>query len=146
MEESGSSAGRSRHAPLAIIKDAVEARWNAAASLWEVNALAGLYTRDALFFGLLPDLYVGRSEIERYFDSYRNIVTGVSLNLVEQHTRQLTPDAFVAQGFGQILNYRSNSAIELNRVRTSLVIVRVEGEWLISLHHFSHVPQADDTN
>ena len=141
MDESGRPAGESSEALLEIIKASVEARWNAAAAAWDVKALALTYTREALLFGLLPDLYVGRLEIERYFNAYKDTITGVSLDLVEQEIRQLAPEVFAAQGFGHIINYRSDSLVKPNRVRTSLVIVRADGEWLISLHHFSQVPK-----
>ena len=141
MDESGRAAGDPQVALLEIIKNRIEARWNAAASVWDVKALARVYTREALFFGLLPELYVGRLEIERYFSAYKDIIRGVSLDLVEQETRQLAPSVFVAQGFGHIVNYHSDFIVKANRVRTSLVVERVEGQWLICLHHFSHVPQ-----
>ena len=125
-----------------IVKDEIEAKWNAAASTWDVQALARLYTRDAVFFGLLPKLYIGRSEVERYFSTYRAALRGVTLSLVEQEIRVLAPEAFAAQGFGDLLNYRSIGDVQPNRVRTSLVVVRADGQWRISLHHFSQIPDS----
>lgn len=86
--------------------------------------------------------YVGRAEVERYFNAYKDVLAGVSLNLVEQEIRALSPTAFLAQGFGNIRNYRKSGETVPNRVRTSLGIVKTDGEWKIMLHHFSQVPPA----
>src|SRR5690606_2436805 len=110
---------------------------NAAASTWDIKALSDIYCEDALFFGLLPALYKGRSEIEMYFGSYQDNLDSVSLNLVEQHIRSLAPGIFLAQGFGDILNRHRNGASTERKVRSSFVIKYVEGIWKISLHHFS---------
>lgn len=126
---------------LEILKDEIEASWNAAASEWDAKALTRLYTENALFFGLLPKLYVGRPEIETYFLNYKHTLRRVTLDLVDQELRPLSGDAFAAQGFGNLLNYSLDGELLPNRVRTSLVIVKVASEWQISLHHFSHIPQ-----
>ena len=123
-----------------VLKDEIEAGWNAAAATWDPEALTGLYTKDAIFFGLLPKFYVGRSEIHEYFSSYVDVLKGVSLELVEQEVRPLSPEAFVAQGFGHLKNYRKDGNLLENRVRTTLVVRRVGERWMISLHHFSNVP------
>ena len=72
------------------ILDQIQKRWNDAAATWDIKALAQIYTPDAVFFGLLPRLYVGRSEVEEYFGSYRDVLEGVSLNLVRQNIRLYT--------------------------------------------------------
>ena len=89
---------------------------------------------------MLPELYVGQAEIERYFGAYRDILTRVTLNLVDQEIRPLSPTALVAQGFGNIVNYRKSGEVVPNRVRTSLAIAKTDGVWKIVLHHFSQVP------
>ena len=104
-------------------------------------ALARLYTRDAVFFGLLPQAYVGRSEIERYCRSYQGVLKSVALNFVEQEVRLLALNVFAAQGFGDIVNFPQDGDISPNRVRTSLVIVKADGLWRIALRHFSQIPE-----
>lgn len=121
-----------------ILED-IQSRWNAAAAAWDPKALARVYTGDAVFFGLLPRLYIGRSEIEEYFGSYQSILEKVVLTLIDQNTRPVGPNAFAAQGFGNILNYNFNGTVSKNIVRSSLVIVEKAGEWQIALHHFSEL-------
>ena len=117
----------------------IQKRWNVAASTWDIKALSQIYSRDALFFGLLPNLYIGRAEIEKYFGSYLEVLNSVTLTLLEQNTRALGPSVFAAQGFGEIFNRRHDGSITTGKVRSSFVIVNVDGVWEISLHHFSEV-------
>jgi uncharacterized protein (TIGR02246 family) len=125
---------------LLSIMDDVEARWNAAASPWDASALADIYDDDALFFGLLPELFVGRRAIEAYFSHYVGLYSGVSLNLVDQDIREISPSIVAAQGFGEIQNTHANGQVVAVRVRTSLVMSRSAKGWGICLHHFSHIP------
>lgn len=117
----------------------IQERWNLAAATWNIKELAQIYTSDAVFFGLLPKLYVGRAEIEEYFASYKLILERVTLELVDQRMRPLGPHAFSAQGYGRIVNhYRDGSTIP-NTVRSSFVFVEMHDGWEISLHHFSNL-------
>lgn len=119
--------------------DQIQQRWNEASAPWDKRLLSQIYTQDALFFGLLPRLYVGRSEIEEYFGSYQLILEKVNLTLVDQNTRSLSRGLFAAQGFGEIVNYYRDGSVVKNRVRTSLIVVRTNGDWQIYLHHFSEL-------
>ncbi|MBY3465826.1 nuclear transport factor 2 family protein [Rhizobium laguerreae] len=119
----------------------IQARWNDAAATWDIKALARIYTDDAIFFGLLPRLFVGRPQVEEYFGSYEGILDCVRLNLVEQHIRSLGDHIFIAQGFGDIANRRVDGSIVHSRVRSSFVIKQDDGEWRIAMHHFSRADQ-----
>ncbi|MET3616355.1 hypothetical protein ABID16_004704 [Rhizobium aquaticum] len=119
--------------------DRIQQRWNEASETWNIKSLSQIYTHDALFFGLLPKLYIGRSEIEDYFATYQITLKRVTLALVDQNLRPLSGDAFAAQGFGDIVNYYRDGSVIKNRVRSSFVIVNSAGEWQISLHHFSEL-------
>ncbi|WP_292678880.1 nuclear transport factor 2 family protein [Mesorhizobium sp.] len=119
--------------------DQIQQRWNEASAPWDKRLLSQIYTQDALFFGLLPRLYVGRSEIEEYFGSYQLILEKVNLTLVDQNTRSLSRGLFAAQGFGDIVNYYRDGSVVKNRVRTSFVVSRINGDWQIYLHHFSEL-------
>lgn len=125
--------------PLSVTNE-VESRWNAAASPWNSAALADLYNDDALFFGLLPEFFVGRRAIEAYFSYYVGLYSGVTLSLVDQEIREISPTIVAAQGFGDIRNTRCDGLVVASRVRTSLVMTRSARGWGISLHHFSHIP------
>lgn len=121
-----------------IVLNEIQQRWNAAAATWDSKALARIYTSDAVFFGLLPRLYVGRPQVEEYFRSYEGALQGVTLSLVDQQIRSLGEGLFIAQGFGNIVNRHLDGTTVHNRVRTSFVAARTEGAWLIALHHFSN--------
>lgn len=125
-----------------LILNEIKQRWNEAAATWDSKALARIYTRDAVFFGLLPRLYVGRTEVEEYFDHYQGLLRSVTLSLVDQNIRSLSKGTFIAQGFGDIVNRHLDGTIVHNRVRSSFVVVETEGEWLIALHHFSSLIRA----
>jgi ketosteroid isomerase-like protein len=119
------------------VLDEIQSRWNGAASTWDTKGLASIYSEDALFFGLLPRLYVGRAQIEEYFGTYEGTLESVSLTLVEQNTRALAPGVFSAQGFGDIVNRHYDGKIVPRRVRSSFVIAERGGQSEILLHHFS---------
>lgn len=120
----------------------IEARWNAAAATWDPDKFAALYTDDALFFGGLPNLYVGSTGVHAYFSHYVGTVKSASVTFVDQHVKELARDTFLAQGFG---NFRVvlTSGTEFDNVqRTTLLIVRRAGQWKIAQHHFSSRPDA----
>lgn len=126
-----------------IILNQIEQRWNDAAATWDSRALSRIYTDDAVFFGLLPRLYVGRLNVEAYFRSYEGVLQGVTLSLIDQQIRSLEEGLFIAQGFGNIVNRHMDGTIVHNRVRTSFVVTETESAWLIALHHFSNVKPSE---
>lgn len=122
--------------------ESIESRWGSAAATWDPDKFAALYTDDALFFGGLPSLYVGSTEIHKYFSYYVGTVKAASIKFVDQQVRKLGPDAFLFQGFGNF-HVTLTSGAEFDSVqRTTLLIVRQAGEWKIAQHHFSTQPDA----
>jgi uncharacterized protein (TIGR02246 family) len=69
-----------------VIKD-VERRWNAAASTWDIDAFAAIYTGDALMFGGRADHSVGNEGVHAYFASYVGVLTSAEVTLTLQHIR-----------------------------------------------------------
>lgn len=120
----------------------LEAAWNKAALNWDVNALADLYTDDALFYGARPGLAVGRDGVLGYFKSYIGFLKSAKLHLIDQHIRVLAPDAFIAQGYGrfEFLSEARNQGEAT--LRTTWTVVRSGETWKIALHHFSLTPEA----
>jgi ketosteroid isomerase-like protein len=47
----------------------MQRRWAEAFARADPDALAALYAEDALFFGSMPDLYLQRSGVRRYFET-----------------------------------------------------------------------------
>jgi uncharacterized protein (TIGR02246 family) len=120
----------------------VQAAWNAAARHWDPQALAAVYTDDALFFGGRPGHAVGAGAIREYFASYDGVIESATLELVDQQFIPLSDDCFLAQGFGEFAFELSGNQQSRSRLRTTLVIARQHGEWRIRQHHFSATPES----
>ncbi|WP_174913468.1 YybH family protein [Burkholderia diffusa] len=119
----------------------VQAAWNAAARDWNPDALTGIYTADALFFGGRPGHSAGRDAIRTYFASYDGVIRSATLALVEQHFIRLGDDCFLAQGYGEFAFVLGDGNTSRSRLRTTLVIALQQGEWKIRQHHFSTSPE-----
>ena len=74
----------------------VQAAWNAAARDWNADALTGVYTTDALFFGGRPGHATGHEAIRAYFASYDGVIQSATLELVEQQFIRFGDDCFRA--------------------------------------------------
>ncbi|MBN3773435.1 SgcJ/EcaC family oxidoreductase [Burkholderia sp. Se-20378] len=119
----------------------VQAAWNAAAQNWNPDALAGVYTADALFFGGRPGHSTGSDAIHAYFASYVGVIRSATLELVEQHFIRFGDDCFLAQGYGEFAFVLGDGNTSRSRLRTTLVIASQAGEWKIRQHHFSTSPE-----
>jgi uncharacterized protein (TIGR02246 family) len=120
----------------------VQAAWNAAARRWEAGALTAVYTEDALFFGGRPGHSVGTGGIREYFASYEGVIESATLELVEQQFIRLADDCFLAQGYGEFAFVLSGGRPSRSRLRTTLIVVLLQGEWKIRQHHFSTTPES----
>ncbi|MDB5856378.1 MAG: hypothetical protein JWQ76_67 [Ramlibacter sp.] len=118
----------------------VLASWNRAAESWDVEALAALYTEDALMFGGRPGLAVGVAGMRGYFGSYVDVLASAHLALVDQYLVELAPEVYLAQGFGVFKFGRVDGGQTGTTMRTTLVIARRDGRWKIRQHHFSSIP------
>jgi len=119
----------------------VQSRWNRAAESWNVDQLTGIYAHDAMMFGGRPGLSAGIEGIRAYFASYSDQIAFTELELVEQHIVALTPDIYLAQGFCNFKFRLMNGENTGTRMRTTWVLRRTAGEWLIQQHHFSTIPE-----
>ncbi|AOI99932.1 YybH family protein [Burkholderia sp. LA-2-3-30-S1-D2] len=119
----------------------VQAAWNAAARDWNADALTGVYTTDALFFGGRPGHATGHEAIRAYFASYDGVIQSATLELVEQQFIRFGDDCFLAQGYGEFAFVLGDGTTSRSRLRTTLVIVAQQHEWKIRQHHFSASPE-----
>lgn len=120
----------------------VQAAWNAAASPWNPQSLAQVYSGDALFFGGRPGHAVGSEEILGYFKSYHQVIKSAALELVDQHVAPLGPSHFLAQGYGRFSFVLADDVATTTVLRTTLVLVLAQTTWKICGHHFSVSPDA----
>lgn len=122
--------------------DDIALRWNMAASPWCAEALAAIYSADALFFGGRPGHSVGVKAIYTYFNSYEGVIVSGNMDLLEQQLRCLSPSCVLSQGFVEFSFQLANGLATQSRLRTTLVLVRCERGWQIAQHHFSITPEA----
>lgn len=123
-----------------VLRD-VQSRWNKAARTWDVEGLTAMYTCDALMYGGRTGMSLGHSGMRAYFSSYLDLLASTTMQLRGQIMIELAPDVFLAQGysdFGFVLTSGKKSGTTM---RTTLIIVKREGEWLIIQHHFSSTPE-----
>jgi uncharacterized protein (TIGR02246 family) len=116
--------------------------FNRAAEHWDAEALALVYTEDALFFGGRPGHRVGRAAIRDYFASYAGVIRSSKLDFQDQHVVELAPDVFLAQGFGQFTFVLDGDKPSRSMLRTSVIVVRADGTWRVRQWHFSTTPSA----
>lgn len=114
---------------------ALEAKWSDAFAKWDLDALAALYTKDALFFGTAPDLFVGQDGVKTYFSK---LPKGVfkSAAFSDQHVIRLSAGVIVAAGsitFTREVNGQSSQL----PFRITLTMVKQGKGWKIAAHHAS---------
>ena len=116
-------------------------RWNAAASPFDPAALASLYSKKALFFGGLPDQYVGRAAIEQYFRHYSGSILAMNFQLQDQSLSCSSGGSLMMQGFACFHFDLAHQRTAQSKLRATLVLDREDEEWRICLHHFSPSPE-----
>lgn len=118
----------------------VESAWNAAALHWDVDGLTALYSDDATMFAGRPGMASGTQGVRAYFASYIGMLKSTQLELVEQAITELGPDALLTQGYGNFRFTLANGKPSSSTLRTTWLLARRDGRWLIVHHHFSATP------
>jgi ketosteroid isomerase-like protein len=120
----------------------VARQWSAAASPLDPESLSRLYTSDAVFFGGLPDHYVGRDQVKQYFSHYVPILSAIELVLREMVVVPVAGPLLLGQGFADFRFTLPSGKTTFNSLRATLGIIEREEGWGICLHHFSPPPLA----
>jgi hypothetical protein len=123
---------------LAAVQDA----WNQAGSVWGPDALAAIYTADALFFGGRPSHSVGQAAICDYFASYVGVIERGRMAWADTHCLALDAESFLAQGFVDFEFRLAGGRDTRSRLRSTWVIAQKVHGARIRLHHFSPPPDA----
>lgn len=118
----------------------VERAWNLAARRWDADALAAVYTPDALFFGGRPGHFVGCNSIREYFASYEGVIVSGTVKLVDQSLVEVTPQCFLSQGYAEFSFLLAGNESTRSRVRATFMLVRQGDVWKIRQHHVSASP------
>ena len=114
---------------------ALQAKWSDAFAKWDIDALAGLYTKDALFFGSAPELFVGADGVKTYFSK---LPKGVfkSATFSDQHVIRLSASAIVAAGLVTFTREVNGQTSQVP-FRITLTLLRQGKAWKIAAHHAS---------
>jgi uncharacterized protein (TIGR02246 family) len=112
----------------------MQRRWAEAFARADPDALAALYTEDALFFGSMPDLYLRRSGARRYFETLPKGYEAAGFG--ETQTVEINPDLIVSASFVTFTGEREGKRFCL-LYRMSWTLLRNGEEWQIASHHAS---------
>ena len=115
-------------------------RWAAAVSANDANAVAKLYTSDALLHGISsPKLYTGSEAIREYFRTAPE--SGNKVTIGERHMVVFADAAVMSVGFYQFDLFQNGIRVPRS-VRFTFVVVKRGADWLIAHHHSSSLPPA----
>ncbi|MGE0830396.1 MAG: nuclear transport factor 2 family protein [Hyphomonadaceae bacterium] len=115
-----------------IIVDEILAQWAGVFAQWDINALAALYTDDALFYGSAPALKIGPAGVRAYFQSLHPAAephvafTDIACATVAPNVIHMAAIAHFSAREGPVARARM----------THLYVLR-DGAWKIAGHHAS---------
>jgi uncharacterized protein (TIGR02246 family) len=119
---------------------AVIDHWAAAVSANDANAVAKLYTSDALLYGLTSfKLSAGSEAIREYFKTA--LERGNKVTIGERHMVVLADAAVMGVGFYQF-DLIQNGIRVPRSARFTFVVVKRGADWLIAHQHSSALPPA----
>jgi uncharacterized protein (TIGR02246 family) len=115
-------------------------RWAAAIGANDANAVAKLYTPDALLYGITSfKLHAGTEAIREYFKTAPEI--GKQITIGERHMVVLTDAAVMGVGLYQF-DLIENGIRVPRAARFTFVVVKRGTDWLIAHQHSSALPPA----
>lgn len=126
---------------LHAILDKVISTWNSAASRWKTHELGAIYTENACLLGGRPGHFVGRSEITQYFASYEGVILCGAIRCMDQVLSMAGSQHVIAQGHVHMSFELGTGNSTSSVLRSTLILIMEGGEWRISHHHFSPIPQ-----
>ncbi|MBR1120701.1 nuclear transport factor 2 family protein [Bradyrhizobium lablabi] len=113
------------------IASGVMAKWTAAFSKLDADALSSLYSKHALFFGSNPNLYRGRDGVASYFRGLPRWQSQ-SVRFTEVVAEQVNADLV---NFAGIAHFAFDG--DTLSVKMTWVIGREDFDWKIVSHHAS---------
>ena len=110
-------------------------RWSAAYSSNDPEAIAKLYTSDAILLGTVsPIMSEGIDAIVKYFTPTKG--SGNTNKLGERRTIVLGDNAVVVAGFYEFTRLQEGKPVPAPS-RFTMLVVKRDGEWRIAHHHSS---------
>ena len=115
--------------------NAVVERWSAAFSSNEPEAIAKIYTSDAILLGTVsPIMSEGTDAIVKNFTPTKG--TGNKNKLGDRRTIVLGDNAVVVTGFYEFTRMQEGKPVP-GPARFTMLLVKRDGEWRIAHHHSS---------
>jgi len=115
--------------------NAVVERWSAAYGSNDPDAIAKLYTSDAVVLGTVsPIMSEGTEAIVKYFTPIKG--SGNKNKLGERRTIVLGDDAVVVAGFYEFTRMQEGKMVP-GPARFTMLLTKRDGEWRIAHHHSS---------
>lgn len=110
--------------------EGLHAAWIAAFNAHDLDRHMQLYTEDAMLFGSVDQLHVGRDAVRAYFSRVPSSVLVRSYPMPT--VRQVAPEVLVTGGHVDFAD-----GDKPNPYRMTWVLVRSDGNWRIAQHHGS---------
>ena len=110
--------------------EALLAEWIAAFNAHDLDRHMQLYTEDAMLFGAVDELKLGRANVRSYFGGRGPGVRVKSYPMPE--VREITPDIVVTGGHVDFADGDTPSPY-----RMTWLLVKKDGNWRIAQHHGS---------
>jgi uncharacterized protein (TIGR02246 family) len=110
-------------------------RWSTAYSSNDPEAIAKVYTSDAVLLGTVsPIMSEGTDAIVKYFSPVKG--SGNKNKLGERRTFVLGDNAVVVAGFYEFTRMQEGKAVP-GPARFTMLVTKRDGEWRIAHHHSS---------
>ena len=117
----------------ADIVSGIMAKWRAAFSKLDADALASLYSRHAFFFGSNPNLYRGRDGVAAYFNALPRW-NSPTVRFIDVASAFVNADLINVAGTAAFVVGEGSPVLS---VKITWVIAPEDGEWKIVSHHVS---------
>lgn len=115
--------------------NALVERWSAAYSSNDPEAIAKLYTPDAVLLGTVsPIMSEGTEAIVKYFTPSKG--SGNKNKIGDHRTFVLDDNAVVVAGFYEFTRMQDGKAVP-GPARFTMLVTKRDGEWRIAHHHSS---------
>jgi uncharacterized protein (TIGR02246 family) len=108
-------------------------KWSASFNKLDAEALASLYSKNALFFGSNPTLYRGRDGVAAYFKALPRW-SSPTVAFADVVVAPVGPDVINVAGTASFVVDEGATTLS---VKITWVIVREDGDWKIVSHHVS---------
>jgi hypothetical protein len=115
--------------------DAVLSRLEQAFNSANWDEVVALYTKDVHFFGTLQaEMVVGSKALRKY---YETVPKGAKIKAPSNAVIQLEPNVLISSGYFLVNPGSGNEVVR----RSTFVMHKVDGKWLIAQAHVSTMPK-----